>query len=182
MENYLTKSVKVQHIYTLWPTSCNSRLSTQEKMCNFVHKNICSCIINICNSPKLGVAKCSLPLEIICTCAYTCSGILYRSAQKSFSVICSVTQSCPNLRPHELQNTRPPCTSPTPRVHSNSHPLSRWCHPAISSSVVPFSSCPQSFPDQSLFQWVNSPHEVAKVLEFQLQHQSFQRTPRADLL
>ena len=59
-------------------------------MCNFVHKNICSCIINICNSPKLGIAKCSLPLEIICTCPYTCSGILYRSAQKSFSVICSV--------------------------------------------------------------------------------------------
>ena len=49
-----------------------------------------------------------------------------------------------SLRPHELQHTRPPCPSPTPRVHSNSHPSSRWCHPAISSSVVPFSSCPQS--------------------------------------
>ena len=49
-------------------------------------------------------------------------------------------------RPHESQHARPPCPSPTPGVHSNSCPSSRWCHPAISSSVVPFSSCPQSFP------------------------------------
>ena len=47
------------------------------------------------------------------------------------------------LRPHELQHARPPCPSPTPGVHSNSRPSSRWCHPAISSSVIPFSSCPQ---------------------------------------
>ena len=51
-----------------------------------------------------------------------------------------------SLRPHELQHARPPCPSPTPGVYSNSCPSSRWCHPAISSSVVPFSSCPQSFP------------------------------------
>ena len=51
-----------------------------------------------------------------------------------------------SLRPHELQHIRPPCPSPTPRVHSNSCPSSRWCHPAISSSLVPFSSCPQSLP------------------------------------
>jgi len=48
----------------------------------------------------------------------------------------SVAQSCPTLQPHEFQLARPPCPSPSPRVHSNSHPLSRWCHPAISSSVV----------------------------------------------
>ena len=48
-----------------------------------------------------------------------------------------------SLRPHESQHARPPCPSPTPGVHSDSRPLSRWCHPAISSSVVPFSSCPQ---------------------------------------
>ena len=47
-----------------------------------------------------------------------------------------------SLRPHELQHTRPPCPSPTPGVHSDSRPSSQWCHPAISSSVVPFSSCP----------------------------------------
>ena len=56
-----------------------------------------------------------------------------------------------SLRPHELQHARPPCPSPTPRVHSNSYPSSRWCHPAISSSVVPFSSCPQSFPASGSF-------------------------------
>ena len=50
-----------------------------------------------------------------------------------------------SLRPHEMQHARPPCPSPTPRVHSNSHPSSRWCHPTISSSVVPVSSCLQSF-------------------------------------
>ena len=56
-----------------------------------------------------------------------------------------------SLRPHESQHDRPPCPAPTPRVHSNSCPLSRWCHPAISSSVVPFSSCPQSLPASGSF-------------------------------
>ena len=51
-----------------------------------------------------------------------------------------------SLRPHELQHSRPPCPSPTPGVHSDSRPSSQWCHPAISSSVVPFSFCPQSLP------------------------------------
>ena len=54
-------------------------------------------------------------------------------------------------RPHELQHARPPCPSPTPGVHSDSHPLSQWCHPAISSSVVPFSSCLQSLPASESF-------------------------------
>ena len=63
------------------------------------------------------------------------------------------------LRPHESQHARPPCPSPTPGVHSDSRPSSLWCHPAISSSVVPFSSCPQSlptaesFPMSQLFAW-----------------------------
>ena len=85
-----------------------------------------------------------------------------------------------SLRPHELQHARPPGPSPAHRVYSNSCPSSRWCHPAISSSVIPFSSCPQSLPASGSF--LNSSHEVAKVLEFQLQHQSFQWTPRTDLL
>ena len=55
------------------------------------------------------------------------------------------------MRPHELKHTRPPCPSPTPRVHSNSCPSSWWCNPAISSSVVPFSSCPQSLPASESF-------------------------------
>ena len=56
-----------------------------------------------------------------------------------------------SLRPHELQHARPPCPSPTPGVHSNSHPSSQGCHPAISSSVIPFSSCPQSLPASESF-------------------------------
>ena len=63
----------------------------------------------------------------------------------------SVAQLCPTLRPHGLQHARPPCPSPTPGVYSNSCPLSRWCHPAISSSVLPFSSCPQSLPASGSF-------------------------------
>ena len=71
----------------------------------------------------------------------------------------SVAQSCPTLQPHEPQHARPPCPSPTPRVYSNSCPSSQWCHPTISSSVIPFSSCPQSlpelgsFPMSQLFTW-----------------------------
>ena len=76
-----------------------------------------------------------------------------RSVQFSRSVLSD------SLQPYELQHTRPPCPSPTPGVHSNSRPSSRWCHPAISSSVVSFSSCPQSlpasesFPVSQLFAW-----------------------------
>ena len=63
---------------------------------------------------------------------------------------CSVMSD--SLRPHEPQHARPTCPSPTARVHPNSCPSSRWCHPTISSSVVPFSSCPQSFPASGSFQ------------------------------
>ena len=78
---------------------------------------------------------------------------LFSSVQFSHSVVSD------SLRPHESQHTRPPCPSPTPGIHSGSCPLSRWYHPAISSSVVPFSSCPQSlpasesFPMSQLFTW-----------------------------
>ena len=71
----------------------------------------------------------------------------------------SSAQLCPTLRPHGLQHARPPRPSPTPGVHSDSCPLSRWCHPAISSSVVPFSSCLQSspasgsYPMSQIFAW-----------------------------
>ena len=63
----------------------------------------------------------------------------------------SVSQSCPTLRPHELQHARPPCPSSTPRVYSNPCPLSWCCHPTISSSDIPFSSCPQSLPASGSF-------------------------------
>ena len=92
----------------------------------------------------------------------------------------SVVSDC--LRPHGLQHARPPCPSPTPGVQSNSHPSSQWCHPAISSSVIPFSSCLQSSQHQALFKWVSSSHQIARILEYQLQHQSFQWIFRTDFL
>ena len=67
------------------------------------------------------------------------------SVQFSLSVVFN------SLQPHGLQHARPPCPSPTPGAYSNSHPLSWWCHPTISSSVVPFSSCLQSFPASGSF-------------------------------
>ena len=66
---------------------------------------------------------------------------------------CSVMSD--SLQPHEPQHARPPCPLPTPRVHLNPCPLTQWCHPIISSSVVPFSSCPQSFPASGSFQMTN---------------------------
>ena len=77
-----------------------------------------------------------------------------------------------SLRPHESQHSRPPCPSPTPRVHSDSCSLSQWCHPAISSSVVPFSSCPQSlpasesFPMSQLFTWGGQSTGVSALASF----------------
>ena len=87
-----------------------------------------------------------------------------------------------SLPPHESQHARPPCPSPSPRVHSNPRPSSGWCHPAISSSVAPFSSYPNPSQHQGLFQWVSSSPQVAKVLEFQLQHLSFHWILRTDFL
>ena len=86
-----------------------------------------------------------------------------------------------SLRPHESQHARPPCPSPTPGVNPDSCPLSQWCHPAISSSVIPSPPSLNLSQHQGLFQWVSSLHQVAKVLEVPLQHQSFQWTPRTDL-
>ena len=73
------------------------------------------------------------------------------SKQSTSVQFSSVTQSCPTLQPHEPQHARPPCSSPTPGVHPNPCPLSRWCHPSVSSSIVPFSSCLQSFPASGSF-------------------------------
>ena len=89
-----------------------------------------------------------------------------------FQFSCSVMSN--SLQPHGLQHARLPCPSPTIGVYSNSYPLSWWCLPTISSSVVPFSSHLQSFPASGSFPMSQFFHQVAKVLEFQLQHQSFQ--------
>ena len=81
------------------------------------------------------------------------ASLSFSSVQFSHSVVSN------SLWPHESQHARPPCPSPSPEIHSNSCPSTRWCHPAISSSVIPFSSCPQSlptsesFPMSQLFAW-----------------------------
>ena len=75
----------------------------------------------------------------------------WRAAVQFSSVQFSHSVMSDSLKPHELQHTRPPCASPTPGVCSNSCPSSQWCHPTISSSVVLFSSCPQSFPASGSF-------------------------------
>ena len=84
----------------------------------------------------------------------------------------SVAQLCPTLRPYESQHARPPCPTPTPGVHSDSRPSNQWCRPAISSSVVPFSSCPQSlstsesFPMSQLFAWGGQSTGVSALASF----------------
>ena len=93
----------------------------------------------------------------------------------------SITISRSSLKLMSIELVMPPCPSPTPKVHSNSRPLSWWCHPAISSCVIPFSSCSQSlpasesFPMSQLFTW-GGQSTGASALD-----QSFQRNPRADL-
>ena len=92
---------------------------------------------------------------------------------------CSVVSD--SLRPCGQQHAKPPCPSSTPGVHSNSCPLSQWWHPTISSSVIHF-SCLQSFHNQGRFKWVSSSHQVGKVLQFHLQHQSLLWIFRTDFL
>ena len=111
---------------------------------------------------------------------------LHRSIYMQFVFLIqfsSVAQSCPTLcDPVNRSMPDLPVHHQLPEFTQNSCPSSQRLHPVISSSAVPFSSYNDPSQHQGLFQWVNSSHEVAKVLEFQLQHQSFQWTPRSDLL
>ena len=107
---------------------------------------------------------------------YIHTHIYSSSVQFSHSVVSD------SLQPLEPQHARPPCPPSTPRVYPNSCPSSRWCHPASHPLPSPSPPAPNPSQQQGLFQWVSSSHEVAKVLEFQPQHQSFQWTPRIDLL
>ena len=94
------------------------------------------CFFYICSSTNFNNSVFKLVLGVL----------QLSSVQFSHSVMSN------SLRPHESQHARPPCPSPTPRVHSNSCPSSQWCHQAISSSLVPFSSCTQSLPASGSFQ------------------------------
>ena len=128
--------------------------------------------------------QCALVDSALCsywTCGFrvlpSCP-LLHPSPPVQFS--CSVMSD--SLRLHGLQHARPPCPSPTPRVYSNSCPLSLLYCPTTSPSVVPFPPTFNLSQHQGIFQWVNSSHHVAKGLEFQLQHQSFQSIFRTDFL
>ena len=106
-----------------------------------------------------------LDSNCLCMCLITLTSLyclgLFSSVWFSHSAVSD------SLRPHGLQHARPPCPSPTPRAYSNSCPSSHWCHPTISSSVIPFSSCLQSFPASESYP-MSSLHQVAKVLKLQL--------------
>ena len=104
---------------------------------DFVFVNWPTCY-NLFGSPK---SKLKSP-----SWSFTDMSVSQSVSQLSHSVVSD------SLWLHGPQHTRPPCPSPTPRVYTNSYPLSRWCHTTISSSVIPFSSCPQSFPASGSFQ------------------------------
>ena len=127
----------------------------------FLFAHIINCFLLLCTH------YCSILLsqKKICNKVIWCVNHI-SSVQFSHSVL-----SNPLWR-HESQHTRPPCPPPTPGVHSDSHSLSQWCHPAMSSSVVPFSSCPQSlpasesFPMSQLFTWGGQSTGVAALASF----------------
>ena len=104
--------------------------------------------------------------ESVCGYSFTSAIKMSTSVQFSRSVVSN------SLQPHESQHTRMPCPSPSPRVHSDSRPSSQWCHPAISSSVIPFSYCPQSllasesFPMSQLFTWGGQSTGVSALASF----------------
>ena len=121
-----------------WPSQLTSRVPGS-----------ISHVLNICPPPP--------PQDTAITLLWSSSPItpLESDSSVQFSSVQSLSVSdC--LWPHESQHARPPCPSPTPRVHSDSRPSSWWCHPAISSSVVPFPPAPNPSQHQSLFQWVKS--------------------------
>ena len=113
--------------------------------------------------------------DVACACKQEFSLVQFSHSvvSDSFSSVqfsCSVVSN--SLWPHESQHPRPPCPSPTPGVHWDSRPLSQWCHPAISSSIVPYSSCSQSlpasesFPMSQLFAWGGQSTGVSALASF----------------
>ena len=127
-----------------WSSMCLSRLISL-----FFHYSLCSHNLGILSVSKLFLsAHGIISLKTATRYQRQSSGydILFNSVQFSRSAVSN------SLWPREPQHARPPCPSPTPGVHPNSCPLSQWCHPTISSSVLPFFSCPQSFPASGSFQ------------------------------
>ena len=120
-------------------------------------KRICDYITLISHTDLLKTSCTVLQINLATSIWFTNNRYEILSSSVSVQFSCSAVSD--SLRPHELQHARPPCPSPKPGVHSNSCPSSRWWHPVISSSVVPFSFCPQSlpasesFPMSQLFTW-----------------------------
>ena len=111
-------------------------MNNQEQICTFTKIFICGAINNFSFSLWIRYPGYSGPYKS----SYEDLGLVSQFSQFSCLVVSD------SLWPHESQHARPPCPSPTPGVHSDWRLSSRWCHPAISSSIVPFSSCPQSLP------------------------------------
>ena len=117
-------------------------------------------------TPRVYPSSCLFSVPFLLSCFSFSFLIGCSSVQFSHSVVSD------SLRPHESQHSRPPCPSPTTGVHSDSRPSSQWCQPAISSSVVPFSSCPQSlpasksFPMSQLFAWGSQSTGVSALASF----------------
>ena len=143
------------------------RISSNVRFTTKGQKECCSCPVGD-ELPNLRTISLGEETPVLFPTPYPCYLALQASSQHEIinlvylflsPVQFSRSVMSNSLRPHELQHARPPCPSPTPRVPSDSRPSSQWCHPAISSSVVPFSSCPQSlppsesFPMSQLFTW-----------------------------
>ena len=139
-------------IWVHWKHSFDTQISSLEPEFFFVFTSWVSSGITIGSGCSLMTPRWQVLFPFWVPSGLTCLPFSSVSVQSSHSAVSD------SLWPHELQHTRPPCPSPTPGDHSNSRPSSRWCHPAISSSVIPF-SCPQSlpasqsFPMSQLFAW-----------------------------
>ena len=149
---YLSITVKIINAHPHWPRNSNSK-NLSSRYILYICKMTCTKVFVTAFvifwkliSAQISINRRLIKLEMTLF-------FVFSSVQFSRSVVSD------SLRPHESQHTRPSCSSPSPGVHSDSRPSSQWCHPAISSSVIPFSSCPQSllasesFPMSHLFSW-----------------------------
>ena len=135
-------SLYISKLYCV-PYGC---VHAHSRLFKFLSEFLCSLFCN--DEPKF--LKCTVYYYLYTSFIFICICLQYHFLLFFVQFSCSVVSN--SLRPHEPQHTRLPCPSPTPGVYPNSAPLSQWCHPSISSSVVPFSSCPRSFPASGSFQ------------------------------
>ena len=143
---------------------------------HFLSRDVQWLLITFCPMMFGGCSSLSVPW-----CSVAAHHFLSRDVQWLLITFCAVMVSGSVVSDSATLWTaaRLPCPPLSPRGCSNSYPLSWWCHPTINTR---FSSCPQSFRHQGLFQWIGSSHQVAKVLKFQFQHQSFQWIIMVDFL